>query len=86
MVLKLHGFSGSTCTQRVKVVLKEKNVPFEFVPVNLMTGEHKQSDHMKKQPYVGVSSSVTLNIEVIHAAIDSGRFPTSYVFPFNIHT
>lgn len=50
MVLKLYGMSATTCTKRVAVVLKEKNIPFEFVPVDLMSGAHKQPDHLKKQP------------------------------------
>lgn len=52
MVLKLHGMTGSTCTKRVAVVLKEKNVTFEFVPVDVMAGAHKQPEYLKKQPYV----------------------------------
>jgi glutathione S-transferase len=51
MVLKLYGYSASTCTRRVGVVLKEKNVPFEFISVDLMKGEHKQPEYLKKQPF-----------------------------------
>jgi glutathione S-transferase len=51
MVLKLYGYRTSTCTRRVGVVLKEKNVPFEFIAVDLQKGEHKQPEYLKKQPF-----------------------------------
>jgi hypothetical protein len=41
MVLKLYGYPISTVLLRVAVVLKEKNVPFEFYMVDIVKGEHK---------------------------------------------
>lgn len=52
MVLKLHGSAQATCTLRVATVLKEKNVPFELVPVDLFGGEHKTPKYLEKQPWV----------------------------------
>ncbi|KAI0725085.1 glutathione transferase [Fomitopsis betulina] len=51
MVLKLYGSSKSTCTRRVAVVLKEKNVPYEFVPVDIASGAHKSAEFLAKQPF-----------------------------------
>ncbi|KDB29516.1 hypothetical protein H112_07991 [Trichophyton rubrum D6] len=51
MVLKLYGFSPSTNTQRVVLVLNELNVPFEYVTVDLSKGEHKGEEYMKIQPF-----------------------------------
>jgi glutathione S-transferase len=51
MVLKLYGMAKSTCTLRVATTLTEKKVPFELIPVNLMTGEHKSEEYLKKQPF-----------------------------------
>ncbi|CCM05619.1 uncharacterized protein FIBRA_07848 [Fibroporia radiculosa] len=51
MVLKLYGFPLSTCTRRVALVLKEKNVPYELVPVDLTKNEHKSAEFMTKQPF-----------------------------------
>ncbi|TFY82133.1 hypothetical protein EWM64_g1877 [Hericium alpestre] len=51
MVLKLHGSPHSTCTSRVVVVLKEKNVPYEIVPVDLGAGEHKSATFLEHQPF-----------------------------------
>lgn len=51
MVLKLHGIAQSTCTRRVATILKEKNVPYELVPVDFAKGEHKSAEYLKKQPF-----------------------------------
>ncbi|KAF9530991.1 glutathione S-transferase [Crepidotus variabilis] len=51
MVLKLYGSAKSTCTRRVAVILHEKKVPFELVPVDYAAGEHKSEAYLKKQPF-----------------------------------
>jgi len=51
MVLKLYGYEFSTNTRRVVVVLKEHNVPFEFISVDLGKGEHKSPEYLVKQPF-----------------------------------
>ena len=48
MVLKLY---GSSYTYLVAAVLHEKQVPFEFVSVDLDKAEHKSPEYLKKQPY-----------------------------------
>ena len=48
----LIGFPTSTCTRRVAVVLKEKNIPYEFVTVDLTKGEQKDGQYLAtKQPF-----------------------------------
>lgn len=51
MVVKLHGYVFSTCTARVGAVLKEYNVPFELVPIDILKGEQKSEAHLKIQPF-----------------------------------
>ncbi|KAH6894788.1 thioredoxin-like protein [Coprinopsis sp. MPI-PUGE-AT-0042] len=51
MVLKLYGWPKSTCTQRVALTLHEKNVPFEFVMVDLFKRESKTPEYLEKQPF-----------------------------------
>ncbi|PFH48301.1 hypothetical protein AMATHDRAFT_65781 [Amanita thiersii Skay4041] len=51
MVLKLYGFSVSTCTRRVGTVLHEKHVPFEFYEIDHTKGEHKSPAFLEKQPF-----------------------------------
>ncbi|PYH77394.1 glutathione S-transferase [Aspergillus uvarum CBS 121591] len=52
MVLKLHGLAMSTCTKRVQVVLNEKGVDHEFVPIDFAKGEHKSEAYLANlQPF-----------------------------------
>ena len=51
MVLKLVGSPLSTCTRRVAVVLREKNVPYELVAIDFATAEHKSPEFLAKQPF-----------------------------------
>ena len=51
MVLKLHGAIYTIATQRVVLVLKALDVPFELVLVDMTKGEHKTAEYMAKQPF-----------------------------------
>jgi hypothetical protein len=51
MVLKLHGIYRSPWVRLVAAVLKEKQVPFELVPVDLTNREQKTPEHLAKHPY-----------------------------------
>jgi Glutathione S-transferase, N-terminal domain len=51
MTLSIHGVSSFTCTRRVALIAKERNVPYELVPVNFATGEHKQPAYIEHQPF-----------------------------------
>ena len=51
MVLKLYGFHMSTCTRRAATILEEKQVPYEFIPVDITKGEQKKADYLKSQPF-----------------------------------
>ncbi|KAJ7284352.1 glutathione S-transferase [Mycena rebaudengoi] len=50
-ILKLYGVGRATCTRRVGTVLHELQVPFELISVNMMEGEHKRPEYLKKQPF-----------------------------------
>ncbi len=49
--IKLYDFATSPNCQRVKVVLAEKKLPFEIVPVDLKKGDQKKPDYLKLNPY-----------------------------------
>ena len=49
--IKLYDFPSSPNCQRVKVVLAEKKLPYETVPVDLKKGEQKKPDYLKLNPY-----------------------------------
>ncbi|KAF8175846.1 glutathione S-transferase [Pholiota molesta] len=51
MVLKLYGYPMSTCTRRVGIILYEKKVPFEIVPVDISKGEQKKPEYLEKHPF-----------------------------------
>ncbi|MGU7783554.1 glutathione S-transferase family protein [Burkholderia sp. PU8-34] len=47
--MKLYGFAG-TRTQRALWGLKELDADFEFIPVNLLEGEHKRPEFLRINP------------------------------------
>ncbi|KAM6499649.1 putative glutathione S-transferase [Amanita muscaria] len=51
MVLKLVGSPTSTNSQRVAIVLHEKNVPYELVPIDMGKREQKAPAYVEKQPF-----------------------------------
>jgi len=51
MAFKLHGAPPSTLTRIVALIAKERNIPYEFVPVDLRAGEQKQPAHLEHQPF-----------------------------------
>ncbi len=50
-MIKLYDFKSSPNCQRVKVVLAEKNLPYETVPVDLRNKEQKSPEYLKLNPY-----------------------------------
>lgn len=52
MVLKLYGSAMST--SRVLMTILEKELPYEYVFVDISKGEHKSEDFKKLQPFVKV--------------------------------
>ncbi|KAK1232624.1 hypothetical protein PQX77_004244 [Marasmius sp. AFHP31] len=51
MVLKLYGMIISTNTTRVMTVLHEKEIPYEFIIVDLFKGEHKAPEYLERNPF-----------------------------------
>jgi glutathione S-transferase len=47
----LYDFKSSPNCQRVKVVLAEKNLPYEIVPIDLRKQEQKTPEYLKLNPY-----------------------------------
>lgn len=50
-MIKLYDFKSSPNCQRVKVVLAEKNLPYETVPIDLRNKEQKSPEYLKLNPY-----------------------------------
>ena len=50
-MIKLYGLNGSACTRKVQLMLAEKGLDYELVPIELAKGEHKQPDHLARHPF-----------------------------------
>ena len=50
-MITLYDFKSSPNCQRVKVVLAEKNLPYEIVPIDLRKQEQKTPEYLKMNPY-----------------------------------
>ncbi|KAJ7246203.1 glutathione S-transferase [Mycena rebaudengoi] len=52
MVVKLFGSPhGAGATALVAMILTEKRVPFEFIPIDMKEQQHKTPDFIEKQPF-----------------------------------
>ena len=49
--MKLYGHPVSTCTRKVLTTLHEKGQQADFVLVDIMKGDHKNPDHLARQPF-----------------------------------
>jgi len=49
--VKIYGHPMSTCTRKVLTTLAEKGHRADLVLVDLMKGEHKQPEHLARQPF-----------------------------------
>ncbi|KAH8980107.1 glutathione transferase [Lactarius akahatsu] len=49
--IDLYGAPRSTCTRRVALIAKERNIPYNLTPVDLMKGEHTHASYREHQPF-----------------------------------
>ncbi len=47
----LYGFDGSTYVRTVRMILAEKGVDYDQVPVNVLAGEPRQEEHLARHPF-----------------------------------
>lgn len=52
--MKLHEFPGAPNPKKVRVYLAEKGIEVPSVPVNIVTGENRQPEFLKKNPMGGL--------------------------------
>ncbi|KAL5561504.1 hypothetical protein UlMin_031251 [Ulmus minor] len=50
-VIRVHGKSGSSSTTRVVACLYEKDLDFEFVPVDMVAGDRKKEPFISMNPF-----------------------------------
>ena len=84
-MIKLYDFKSSPNCQRVKVVLAEKNLPYEIVPIDLRNHEQKTPGYLKLNPYGKVpvlTDDVTVLYEslIINEYLDE-KYPNPSLMP-----
>lgn len=84
-MIKLYDFKSSPNCQRVKVVLAEKNLPYEIVPIDLRAQEQKTPDYLKMNPYGKVpvltdDSTVLYESCIINEYLEE-KYPTPALLP-----
>lgn len=47
----LYGFDGSTYVRTVRMVLVDKGIEYDQVPVNVLEGEPRQPEHLARHPF-----------------------------------
>jgi glutathione S-transferase len=52
--MKLHEFPGAPNPKKVRVYLAEKGIQVDSVPVNIIAGENRQPEFLKKNPMGGL--------------------------------
>lgn len=57
-MMRLHGFPMSPNTRRAQLALEESGLPYELVPVDLITGEHRKPDYAGLNPTMRVPTLV----------------------------
>jgi glutathione S-transferase len=84
-MIKLYDFKTSPNCQRVKIVLAEKNLPYEIVPVDLRAQEQKTPEYLKLNPYGKVpvltdDSTVLYESCIINEYLDE-KYPNPALMP-----
>lgn len=57
--MKLHNYFRSSASFRVRIALELKGLPYEYLPVHLVKGEHKQPGYAELSPSMLVPTLVT---------------------------
>jgi glutathione S-transferase len=84
-MIRLYDFKSSPNCQRVKVVLEEKKLPYETVPVDLGKKEQKNPDYMRLSPYGKVPALVDGDTALYESCIINeylnDRYPNPPLLP-----
>lgn len=84
-MIQLHEFPLSPYSRKVKMVLHEKNVPFESILVDLFKGEQKAESHLKLNPFGRVPVLVDGGTVIFESTVISEyleeKFPTPALLP-----
>ncbi|RDJ99602.1 maleylacetoacetate isomerase [Paraburkholderia lacunae] len=84
--MQLHNFFNSSTSYRVRIALALKGVPFDYVPVNIRTGEHRDAKYVNQlNPSAAVPALIDGDFSLGQslAIIDwlDARFPEPRLIP-----
>ncbi|MBI4524022.1 MAG: glutathione S-transferase family protein [Deltaproteobacteria bacterium] len=79
--IQLYDFASSPNCQRVKIVLEEKKIPYQTIPVDLKKGDQKKADFLKLNPYGKVPVIVDANTVLYESCIINEYLEEKYPEP-----
>ena len=87
--MQLHNFFNSSTSYRTRIALALKGVPFDYVPVNIRTGEHRNGAYVDRiNPSAAVPALVDGDFRLGQslAIVDwlDARFPTPRLIPADV--
>ncbi|HEU4344490.1 MAG TPA: glutathione S-transferase family protein [Candidatus Binatia bacterium] len=80
-MIKLYDFKSSPNCQRVKVVLEEKKLPYETVPIDLRKKEQKTPQYLQLNPYGKVPSLADGDVVLYESCIINEYLEDKYPRP-----
>ncbi len=80
-MIKLYDFKSSPNCQRVKVVLEEKQIPYETLNIDLRAGAQKTPDYLKINPYGKVPAIVDGDAVLYESCIINEYLDEKYSSP-----
>ena len=79
--MKLHGYWRSSTSYRVRIALNVKGVDYRYVPVNLLTGEHRDAAYRAKNPHGTVPMLDTGEVRLTQSLAILDWLEASYARP-----
>lgn len=79
--IKLYDFATSPNCQRVKIVLAEKKLAYETVPIDLRKGEQKKAEYLKLNPYGKVPVIIDGNTVLYESCVINEYLEEQYPEP-----
>ena len=79
--LKLYGYYRSSAAYRVRIALAFKQLDWQQLPVNLLTGDHKQQDYLQVNPQGLVPVLVTADAAITQSLAIIEYLEESYPQP-----